>query len=57
MFHIRERGSLQVRWEVFNVTNHTNFLLPNTSVDVAAGGGISSAQDARIMQFGMKYFF
>ena len=56
-FAMREKQSLQVRWEVFNATNHTNFLIPNTSVDVAAGGGISSAYDARIMQFGLKYVF
>ena len=56
-FHVREKSSLQLRWELFNLTNHTNFLLPNTSVDVAAGGSISSAYEARIMQFGLKYSF
>ncbi len=57
LFHVMEKHSLQVRWELFNVTNRTNFLLPNASVDVAAGGSISSAYDARIMQFGLKYIF
>ncbi len=56
-FRLDERRSFQLRWELFNVTNHTNFLLPNTSVDVAAGGGITSAYDARIMQFGLRYLF
>ena len=56
-FRLNERRSIQLRWEVFNVTNHTNFLLPNTSVDVPAGGGITSANDARIMQVGLKYLF
>ncbi len=57
MFRLNERHSFQLRWEVFNVTNHTNFLLPNTSVDVAAGGSITNAYDARIMQFGLRYLF
>jgi len=56
-FRVGEHRSFQLRWEVFNVTNHTSFLLPNTSVDVAAGGAISSAFDARIMQIGLKYLF
>lgn len=56
-FRLNERRSFQLRWEVFNVANHTNFLLPNTSVDVAAGGGISSTYDARVMQIGLKYLF
>ncbi len=57
MFRINEHHAFQFRWEVFNATNHTNFLLPNTSVDVAAGGAITSASDARIMQFGLRYMF
>ena len=56
-FRLNERRSFQLRWEMFNVTNHTNFLLPNTSVDVPAGGGITSSYDARIMQVGLKYIF
>ncbi len=56
-FRVSEQKSFQLRWEVFNVTNHTNFLLPNTSVDVAAGGGVTSANDARIIQLGLKYIF
>ena len=57
LFRIKERHAFQVRWELFNAANHTNFLLPNTSVDIAAGGGITSAYDARIMQFGVRYLF
>lgn len=56
-FRVRENHSVQFRWELFNVTNHTSFLLPNTSVDVAAGGAITSAYEARIMQFGLRYVF
>jgi len=33
------------------------FLLPNTNVDLTAGGAITSAYDARIMQFGLRYLF
>lgn len=57
LFKIGDRKAVQFRWEVFNVTNRTNLLLPNTSVDVAAGGAITSASDARIMQFGLRFVF
>jgi hypothetical protein len=57
LFRLNERHSFQLRWELFNATNHTSFLLPNTSVDVPAGGGITSAYDARIVQFGLRYLF
>ena len=40
-----------------HVSNHTNFLLPNTAVDGVGGGAIISAYDARIMQLGLRYLF
>jgi len=56
-FSISEYGRLQFRWEAFNLTNHTNFQLPNTSIDTAAGGSITKANGARVMQLALIYRF
>ncbi|HTD21159.1 MAG TPA: TonB-dependent receptor [Terriglobales bacterium] len=56
-FSISEYGRLQFRWEAFNLTNHTNFQLPNTSIDTAAGGSITKANAARVMQLALIYRF
>ena len=47
----------QLRWEIFNVLNHTNFNAPVTSLNSANFGKITTAQDPRIMQFAVKYDF
>ncbi|MFB3830104.1 MAG: hypothetical protein ACE15B_25275, partial [Bryobacteraceae bacterium] len=56
-FRLRERGFFQFRAEAFNVSNHANFKLPNNDVNAVNGGVISSANAARILQFGLKYQF
>jgi len=56
-FAIREKSVLQVRWEMFNVTNHPNFMLPNVDVDTSSGGTITSAGNGREMQFGARLSF
>jgi outer membrane receptor protein involved in Fe transport len=56
-FKLRERNRLQLRWEVFNATNHTNFNLPNDAIDKANAGTITGNKPARIMQIGMRYAF
>ena len=56
-FRLGERADLQFRWEGFNVTNHTNFNLPNVNVDVANAATITSAQAARVLQFGFRASF
>jgi hypothetical protein len=53
-FKVQETGRMQLRWEVFNVFNHPNFDPPNTTFGTARFGQISSAEDARELQFGMK---
>lgn len=63
--HVTERVNVQLRAEAFNVFNHVNLGLPNTSFAAgpdgrnssASFGRISSARDARIMQLGLKVIF
>ena len=56
-FRVRERDYFQLRCEVFNFINRTNFDLPDNTVDTITGGVISSASAARTMQFALKYVF
>jgi hypothetical protein len=65
LFHIRERQTLQFRWEVFNLPNLVNFAAPNTALSSGTFGQISSdingsstqTGDPRIMQVALKYVF
>lgn len=56
-FIIAERHKFQFRWEAFNFTNHTNFSLPNVTLDKANAGTITSNKPARVMQLGLRYEF
>jgi hypothetical protein len=56
-FRIRESHALQLRFEFFNATNHTNFNGPTSSITNANFGRILSSADPRILQFAMKYSF
>jgi hypothetical protein len=56
-FPVGERGRFQLRWETFNTTNHTNFQLPADAVDKSNAGTITKANDARVMQIGVRYQF
>jgi hypothetical protein len=48
---------VQLRLEVFNVTNHANFGKPDGRFGAASFGTISTALDARQAQIGVKLFF
>ena len=52
-----ERRRLQFRAEFFNALNHTNFGLPQNSIDSPAFGTITSALPAREIQFGARLEF
>jgi hypothetical protein len=54
---LRENQMLQFRWDVFNVFNHPNFNLPGRIFAASNFGVITSAQDARELQFALKYMF
>jgi hypothetical protein len=57
LFTVHENQMLQVRFEWFNLFNHTNFQAPVNSFSSARFGVIQSANPARIMQLGAKYIF
>jgi hypothetical protein len=54
---ITESQNVELRIEAFNVLNHTNFFLPTRTFGSSTFGVISSAQDPRVMQWGVKYTF
>jgi hypothetical protein len=56
-FRFSESMRLQLRWEVYNVFNKTNFNTFTVSQTSAAAGVIATFHDPRTMQFGAKFYF
>jgi outer membrane receptor protein involved in Fe transport len=56
-FHFGERGKVQLRWESFNLTNHSNFQLPADTLDKTNAGTITKANASRNMQLGLRCEF
>jgi hypothetical protein len=55
---LRERATMEVRWEVFNALNKANFNVPLTDVLSANFGQITrTVTNARLMQFALKVNF
>jgi len=56
-FRIREQTALQLRGELFNVTNHTNFAPPTAVSTSSAFGTIRSTYAPRQIQIALKLLF
>jgi len=57
-FRFDETKSVQLRWEVFNVFNHTNFTtLALAFATPATFGTVTGVRDPRNMQLGVKFIF
>jgi len=56
-FRFRDRHRFELRFEFFNVLNHTNFDIPASNLNASTFGIIQSARDPRILQFAAKYAF
>jgi hypothetical protein len=53
-----EGRSLEIRWEMFNMFNTTQFALPERNINSSAVGRITAlAGDPRLMQFAAKFNF
>ena len=48
---------LEFRWDIFNLFNTTNFGQPDGNISNVTAGVISTADDARSMQFGLRLAF
>jgi hypothetical protein len=56
-FNIKEKQRLELRFEFFNLTNHTNFSGPDNYLADSTFGVIQSDVSPRILQFALKYRF
>jgi hypothetical protein len=56
-FRVDERRYVQFRTEIFNAFNRANFGPPNIQQESSGFGQILSASNARILQFGLKFYF
>lgn len=54
---LSESKSVQLRWEVFNIFNHTNFTTLSLNVTASTYGNVTGVRDPRTMQFGAKFIF
>ena len=54
---LTSRVRVELRWEIFNLLNRSNFDLPNRIAFTPNFGRIFSAGDARQMQFGGRLLF
>ena len=54
---ITEAMKFQFRADFFNLFNHTNYNAPDTGFGDANFGALNTSQDARQMQFALKFYF
>jgi len=56
-FVFKEMYTLEIRGEAFNLPNRVNFNPPNVSFGSPAFGRVTSAGDARIVQYAARILF
>lgn len=56
-FRFSENLRLQLRGEMFNVFNHTNFRTIGTNVTLATYNTVTAVRDPRTIQLGAKFYF
>lgn len=56
-FRLAENATAEIRVEVFNLANHTNFDLPERTTDLPTFGRILSSGQARQLQLGLRFTF
>ena len=56
-FQLDAERRIQFRTEIFNAFNRANFGPPNIARDSSGFGQILAAGNARIVQFGLKFYF
>jgi len=56
-FRIRERATLELRGDAFNVFNHTQFGNPDTGISDLTFGQITTTADPRILQVALHLMF
>jgi hypothetical protein len=54
---LRGTAEFELRWEIFNLFNRTNFDLPNRIFGNPNFGRVFSARNPREMQFGARVAF
>ena len=54
---LHENQAIEFRFDAFNALNHANFNLPGRIFGAANFGVVTSAQDARELQFAMRWVF
>jgi hypothetical protein len=54
---IRENLAFDIRFEFFNVFNHTQFTSPGGNISSSSFGVVSSTRDPRIGQFSLKFYW
>ncbi len=56
-FQLTEAQRIELRAEAFNILNGTRFRNPQNDFDSNTFGQVTRAEDPRIMQFALKYYF
>jgi hypothetical protein len=54
---ITESTRMELRFEFYNLFNHTQFLNPNNNINSANFGRVTSARTPRLIQLAAKFYF